>query len=129
MHMHHNQYTQIDISKYGIDETWDFTFMWSARGKAKCKGSVVTFIELFEGVVSVGPKLKQLEVQRQTKDAQAAMKKAAQEAEKNVVKTSEGTRELMKEVRARKRAKVEPSGSAGPQVVVAPIMYVPPSLE
>ena len=103
--------------------------MWSARGKAKCKGSVVTFIELFEGVVSVGPKLKQLEVQRQTKDAQAAMKKAAQDAEKNVVKTSEGTRELMKEVKARKRAKVEPSGSAGPQVVVAPIMYVPPSLE
>ena len=45
----------------GIDDTWDFSFMWSARGKAKCKGSVVTSIELVEGVESVGPKLKQLE--------------------------------------------------------------------
>ena len=80
MHMQHNQYTQIDISKYGIDDPGEFSFMWSARGKAKCKGSVVTFIELCEGAETVGPRLNQLEVQRQCKEAQAAMKKAAQAA-------------------------------------------------
>ena len=70
-----------------------------------------------------------MELQRQCKEARSAITKAAKEAEHMVVETSEGTKQVMQEVRARKRAKVEPAGSAGPQVVVAPIMYVPPSLE
>ena len=129
-HNQHVLYIQVDITKYGITDEWNFSFMWSLRGKCKYQGNCITFCELFSENIVTTPKLKQLELKRQVQAAMGEINKQKQQQESRVVKTSEKTLAVMAQVRAegRKRARVEPAGTPAQMRLVAPNMYVPPSI-
>ena len=127
-HIQNNQYTQIDITKYGINDDWISLScgLRGARPSARARWSLfVIFFHIWccfpkaeavvvtEAVQGIPSSNEQKQLSRQNKWWWKRLRLPSRQCKRSGQS---------------KRARAQPSGQALPQSVVAPIMYVLPSL-